>query len=98
MIARHALAFIHIGASPLQPDHKTPQDKYHGRLVRSSDRHSHFFRNHNFCLPAALGASPGVAMDAALLLLMLDAAHAELVSHQPEAQHPKSSAAARQIN
>jgi hypothetical protein len=22
----HALAFIHIGASPLQPDHKTPQD------------------------------------------------------------------------
>jgi len=51
--ARHTLAFIHIGASQLQPDHKTPQDKYHGRLARSSDRHSHFFRNHNFCLCTA---------------------------------------------
>jgi hypothetical protein len=45
-------SLFHIVVWPLQPVRRS---KYHGRLARSSDRHCHFFRNHDFCL--ALAAS-----------------------------------------
>ena len=32
---------------------KPRRSSRHGRLVRSTDRHSHFIRNHNFCLRTA---------------------------------------------
>jgi len=46
-------ACIPSGASPCNSFLKPPRSSDHGRLVRSTHRHSRIFRNHNFCLRTA---------------------------------------------